>query len=310
MLKKSTVAIGIHVWNGEKTITETLKHLVNQSYKEIKIFILDNQSNDGTVGIVKSFQKYNKNIFLIIDKKKRDPAAAQRILVNKYLKDYEFCVMIGDDDVLNKSFIENLLLKLIKEKTQLCYSSYKLINLKKKLMYIKNYPIYDYKNINNFFFNTYSLNLTKFIIYRNLVPLIFGIFKTQALIKSFKHYKIYDKSLLNFDNLMLVDFFANNKVSYVNKNLFYYRKKDRKKTGLLRNQKGAYQLQNSLLYQFLIFKYQFTLSIKMIILIKKSVKLKLVHKLLLYILIIIIYPQKCFSFIIKNTFFIKSKYNE
>ena len=58
---------------------------------------------------------------------------------------------------------------------------------------------------------------------------------------------------VNFDNLMLADFLANNKISYIKNTLFYYRKKNRKETAVIRKQKGVYQFQTLSIYLFLIF---------------------------------------------------------
>ena len=271
ILNEETIAIGIHIWNGQRTIEATLNSLINQKYKNIKIFILDNQSKDKTVKIIKKIQKKFKKIELIIDRIKRDPASAQRILLLKYLKNYKHCMLIGDDDIFHKNYIKDVFLKLNKEQTKLSYSSFKLIDFNNKLWDVKNRPIYNSQKVNSFFFlNYYFLNLIKFIIYRNLVPIAFGIFNTQALIKSFKHYKVYDGSLVNFDNLMLVDFLATNKVSYTKKVLFYYRKKDRIESAIIRKQKGIYQFKKISASLFLIFKYQLTFSIKVLNIIKKS----------------------------------------
>jgi glycosyltransferase involved in cell wall biosynthesis len=59
------VGIGLYVWNGDKTIHQTLSSIINQTYKNIKIYILDNQSTDKTTEIVKKFQKKDKRVNLI-----------------------------------------------------------------------------------------------------------------------------------------------------------------------------------------------------------------------------------------------------
>ena len=75
MIKK--IGIGLNIWNGEKTIINTLKSLINQTYYNIEIIILDNRSTDQTAQKIKNFIKRNKKkkkkikIELIIDKKKK-----------------------------------------------------------------------------------------------------------------------------------------------------------------------------------------------------------------------------------------------
>ena len=289
------VAIGLYVWNGERTIEQTIKSLLNQTYKNIKIFILDNKSSDSTVQIIKKIKKIKKNkkkIFLIIDKIQRNQADAPKFLIKKYLKKYKYSMLVGDDDIYDQKFIEAILCKLNK-KIRMVYTAYNLIDLNGRLYNKEDFPTYNENN-------SYFFNLFKFIIYRNLISMMAGIFETQYLTKSFKFYKIYDKSLTNYDNLMLVDFLANNRIGHVNKKLFNYRKKNRIEVAKIRGQKGISEFQNISKSLLLIFLYQFNFSKKATEIIAQSKKINEIQKIILYILIIITYFQKCLSFLIKK----------
>jgi len=50
------VSICIPVFNGEKTIAKTIDSILNQTYKNIEIFVVDNCSSDSTVKIVQEFR--------------------------------------------------------------------------------------------------------------------------------------------------------------------------------------------------------------------------------------------------------------
>jgi len=50
------VSICIPVFNGEKTIRKTINSVINQTYKNLEIIIVDNCSTDSTVGIVQEFK--------------------------------------------------------------------------------------------------------------------------------------------------------------------------------------------------------------------------------------------------------------
>lgn len=67
---QESIAIYLPVWNSQATIKDALLSLLNQTYKKIIIFILDNRSSDKTVPIIKNIQKKDNRIKLIIDKKK------------------------------------------------------------------------------------------------------------------------------------------------------------------------------------------------------------------------------------------------
>ena len=51
------ISIAMATYNGEKFIIEQLDSIINQSYKNIEIIICDDNSNDKTVEILKSYCK-------------------------------------------------------------------------------------------------------------------------------------------------------------------------------------------------------------------------------------------------------------
>ena len=125
MNKKIKIGIGLFVWNGQETIKETLLSLLHQTHKNFKIYILDNQSSDDTVKIIKELlkiKKYKKKIKLIIDKKKRSIPDAQKFIMKKYLLKYKYCIIANDDDIYKSKYIEILLRKIKLENLDMVYS--------------------------------------------------------------------------------------------------------------------------------------------------------------------------------------------
>ena len=65
------IGIGINIWNVEKTIGKLLNSIINQTYKDFTVYILDNQSTDSSIKIINTIKKKTKaQINLIIDKKR------------------------------------------------------------------------------------------------------------------------------------------------------------------------------------------------------------------------------------------------
>lgn len=67
--KQPLVSISIPVYNAEKTIAETIQSIINQTYNNLEIIIVDNASTDNTLQVIKKFKdprikiyKNNKNI--------------------------------------------------------------------------------------------------------------------------------------------------------------------------------------------------------------------------------------------------------
>lgn len=75
--KKNFVSVIIPVLNGHKLIGECIESIINQDYPKdnFEVIVVDNGSTDGTIDIVKNFQKDNKNINLYHQKIKSSYAA-------------------------------------------------------------------------------------------------------------------------------------------------------------------------------------------------------------------------------------------
>lgn len=63
-MKDKKVAVIMSTYNGEEFVREQLDSILNQTYKNVEIIVRDDGSKDGTVKIVKEYQKRNKNITL------------------------------------------------------------------------------------------------------------------------------------------------------------------------------------------------------------------------------------------------------
>lgn len=97
------VSINIPTYNSEKTLTETLKAIKNQNYKNIEIIIIDSYSKDETVKIAKKFGSkivyYNGTLL---------GARAAGVKSSKG----KFILLIDSDQIINKNTIGNALDKM------------------------------------------------------------------------------------------------------------------------------------------------------------------------------------------------------
>ena len=57
-MKEKAITIITVVYNDIKHIEETIKSVINQTYKNIEYIIIDGGSTDGTLGIIKKYEKY------------------------------------------------------------------------------------------------------------------------------------------------------------------------------------------------------------------------------------------------------------
>lgn len=104
MNKKPLVCICIPCFNNEKTIKETLDSLINQTYKNIIIKIIDNASTDNTVKIIREYElKYN---FITVYENEVNIGAEANFTKCIRELEGEFAGIYHADDIYNATIIE------------------------------------------------------------------------------------------------------------------------------------------------------------------------------------------------------------
>ncbi len=287
---RSEIGIGINIWNVEKTIVLLLNSIIKQTYKNFTIYILDNQSTDRSIKIINTIKKRTKaQINLIIDKKKRDIPSAQKILVKKFLTKHKYSMIANDDDLYHPEFIKTCLQIIKTKNVDMAYSSCRLL-YKNKIIRFKNSPEYNLKNGK-------FLNTINYLLYRNIVPIFFGIYKTKSLVNAFKFYNSISTSRSNYDNQFMLYYLSRYNVEYSKKDLFFYRKRNRL---IIDKNKGGYKvIYDEYKSLILIFFYQFILlkNFYKNILINKNFKKS--GKFIIFIICVVIFFQKTISYNIR-----------
>lgn len=129
MNENNDVAIIMSTYNGEKWLKEQLDSLINQTYKNIKIYIRDDGSKDNTLNILKEYEKKESNITVFSGENLGYVKSFFEILKNVTdCKYYSFC---DQDDIWHEDKVERAVKMLDKEENN------------KALMYFSDYDFYD-----------------------------------------------------------------------------------------------------------------------------------------------------------------------
>jgi glycosyltransferase involved in cell wall biosynthesis len=104
------ISVIINVYNGEKYIKKCLDSVVNQTYKNLEIIIVNDKSNDKTLDIVKSYK--DKRIKIINNKKNMGLSLSRNVGIDNSNGRYLYFVDV--DDFIELDAIEYLY-KLIKK---------------------------------------------------------------------------------------------------------------------------------------------------------------------------------------------------
>lgn len=119
-----SVAILVSTYNGEKYIKEQLDSILNQTYKEITIYVRDDGSRDNTINILKEYEQENK-IVLIQGENIGFVKSFFELL--KVCKKADYYAFSDQDDVWEKEKIEKqvqVIEKADKQEPVACYTNY------------------------------------------------------------------------------------------------------------------------------------------------------------------------------------------
>lgn len=164
------VSVIIPVYNSEKYILECMNSVINQTYKNLEIIVIDDKSTDNSINIIKSIK--DKRIRIIQLEKNSGAAIARNKGIEVATGDY-ICFLDSDDYWFNRKIEKQL--NFIKNKAFI-YSKY--IYLRKNKTHIAKVPkVLTYKELlknTAIFTSTVMLNM-KYLNKKNIyMPKIDG----------------------------------------------------------------------------------------------------------------------------------------
>ena len=118
------VSIITPCYNSEKFIGETIRSILNQTYANWELWVVDDHSSDNSVEIIKSFD--DKRIHLIESEKNRGAGFARNLALGNSTG--RFITFIDSDDLWLPDFLEKSVNFLIHNKEELVYASYKRVD--------------------------------------------------------------------------------------------------------------------------------------------------------------------------------------
>lgn len=127
MIKKNgqvnrLVSIVTPNYNGSITISETIKSIQGQAYKNWELIIVDDNSSDNSVDIIKEFQKDDKRIRLIINKSNLGVTKTRNIAIDASIGPY--IAFLDSDDVWLNEKLNIQILSMERENSLISYTSY------------------------------------------------------------------------------------------------------------------------------------------------------------------------------------------
>jgi len=105
-ISKIEVSVVIPVFNGEKTLKQCLNSVLNQTYKNYEVIIVDNSSTDRTKEIIKKFEQKDKKIKYFFESRRARGAARYKGEINSQ---GEIVLMTDSDCIVPDNWIEEMI---------------------------------------------------------------------------------------------------------------------------------------------------------------------------------------------------------
>lgn len=182
----NTISVIMAAYNASQTVGVTIQNLLDQSYKNIEIIIVDDGSTDETASVVKSYQKKYNNVKLVSLKENSGPFKARVAGVDH--ASGEYIHFIDADDYLSIDFYRTTLTKALETHADIVIGS--IVLDFKNQGYIRDYPL-----INDLPFTSLSgSNIFKAFMDQGGLNFIYHMNSTKLYSK-----KIWDKARPYYD---------------------------------------------------------------------------------------------------------------
>lgn len=208
MIKQTKkISIIVPVYNVKEYLSECIESVINQTYSNIELLLINDASTDNSIDICKKYAKKYKNIKLI-DNKINGGLAHVR---NMGLKEStgEYIMFLDSDDMLYKNAVQKLYMEITKNNASLAIGKLNSFNSKGE------YGYYSDKYLNKYFVGKIEDNMKLL----NCISCCSKLYKSSFA----KKYKFLEKTAHEDNSFTLLCYFNANKIVVVPE-YFYYRR--------------------------------------------------------------------------------------
>lgn len=120
------VSVVMPLYNAEKFVKKAIDSVLNQTYKNFELIIVDDCSSDGSLEIVKKLANNNEEIKIISNKENSGVSKTR----NKGILEAngEYIALLDSDDIWTEEKLEKQVALLLNNEAQIVYCSYGFIN--------------------------------------------------------------------------------------------------------------------------------------------------------------------------------------
>jgi len=203
-MQKELISVIVPCYNVSKYVSKCLDSILNQTYKNLEIILVEDCSTDNTLEILKEYEKKDKRIKLIKNKKNGGLSHARNVGIKESTGKY--IGFIDSDDYIDLDFYEKLYTSIKENRSEIAICDMKVVYEEKKVEQISK-----------------CYTGTKF----NLLNIVNSGLAASACNKLFKKDLIskyeFAEGKVNEDIAVVIPALVNAKlISYVDKVYYYY----------------------------------------------------------------------------------------
>jgi glycosyltransferase involved in cell wall biosynthesis len=121
----SLISIILPVYNGEKYLGQAIESCINQTYKNLELIVVNDNSTDNTLTIIKFYAQKDDRIKIINNEvNKKLPASLN---IGHKLAKGDYITWTSHDNILKSNFLECLFTTLINNDADIVFSNYDII---------------------------------------------------------------------------------------------------------------------------------------------------------------------------------------
>lgn len=221
MLKEDLIAIIVPVYNAEQYLSICIQSIMDQTYKNLEIILVDDGSTDSSYSVCKNFLKYDDRI-KIFHKENAGPLSAKKVGLE--FTNAEFVMFVDADDWIKTEMCENLYNIMKDENVDLVTSG--IIRY-----FSEDVCIYDTDNIEGgkYVGEDYDERIIPYMLCDGVFPrrgidasLAIKMFRREILLPVLKKADEQYGHLFAEDTAVLYPYLLNCKSIYICKECFYY----------------------------------------------------------------------------------------
>ena len=167
--KEPNVDIIIPNYNKGKYLDECIESVINQTYKNWHLYIIDDASKDESTEILNKYKNF-QNIKILKLNKNKGPSFCRNLGIR--ISNSQYISFLDSDDIWINEKLEKQINFMVKNNYDFTYTDYiPFFHKNKSKIYINNTSLEESFNYHEFIFNT-SINSSTMILTRKVIGLV------------------------------------------------------------------------------------------------------------------------------------------